>query len=438
MGTHPRGAQVLEREHGGNLVGAILWGFGKAVSLEAVDLQPRMIDLDPAAQAPLPDLIKEFLYPDQENHIAYRSGQRQVARLVRGEAGMERLSLPDEPEWVLAPDPSGIFEKPCIKPLVRRTLEPREVRISVEATGLNFWDVFRSLGFIEEGDLGREMCGHVIEVGSEVSTIAVGDHVTGLGFGAFAFEMITREELVAIAPEGFTVSELATIPSAYVSAALSYELSGLNSGDRVLIHAGAGGVGLAAIQLAQAAGAEVFATASAPKQDYLRSVGVKHIFDSRQTTFGKEILEATDGQGVDVVLNSLTGEGYIDTSLSCLAQGGRFIELARKDILSEDEMAAARPDVNYAILELDVLKKTDPEWVGRVLGDVMSQLASGKLKPIIHSRWPLAEAGAALRFMRSARHIGKIVLTAPPPAGWWQFAGRPNIPCNRRVGWNWM
>ncbi|MCY3725621.1 MAG: SDR family NAD(P)-dependent oxidoreductase [Rhodobacteraceae bacterium] len=409
-----RGAQVLEREHGGNLLGSILWGFGKAVSLEAVDLQPRMIDLDPASQAPLPDLVKEFLYPDQENHIAYRSGQRQVARLVRGEAGMERLSLPDEPDWVLAPDPSGIFEKPCIKPLLRRTLEPREVRISVEATGLNFWDVFRSLGFIEEGDLGREMCGHVIEVGSEVSTIAVGDHVTGLGFGAFAFEMITREELVALAPEGFTVSELATIPSAYVSAALSYELSGLNSGDRVLIHAGAGGVGLAAIQMAQAAGAEVFATASAPKQDYLRSVGVKHIFDSRQTTFGKEILEATDGQGVDVVLNSLTGEGYIDTSLSCLAQGGRFIELARKDILSEDEMAAVRPDVNYAILELDVLKKTDPDWVGRVLGDVMSQLASGKLKPIIHSRWPLAEAGAALRFMRSARHIGKIVLTAPP------------------------
>ena len=409
-----RGAQVLEREHGGELSGAVLWGFGKAVALEAADLRPRMIDMDPSLKASAPDLINEFLYPDPENHIAYRSGRRQVARLVRADAGPERLSLPDHPAWVLAPDPGGVFEKPCIRPLPPRSLEPKEVRVAVEASGLNFWDVFRSLGFIEEGNLGREMCGHVIEVGADVSAVSVGDHVTGLGFGAFAAEMITREELVAPAPAGFSVSDLATIPSAFVSAALSYEFSGLERGDRVLIHAGAGGVGLAAIQLAQAAGAEVFATASAPKQAYLRSLGVENIFDSRQTTFGEQILKATDGAGVHVVLNSLTGEGYIDASLSCLAKGGRFVELARRDILSEEEMAAVRPDVAYAILELDVMKKTDPAWVGRVLRDVMKQLAAGGLEPIVHSRWPLAEAGAALRFMRSARHIGKIVLTTPP------------------------
>ena len=409
-----RGAQVLEREHGGELSGAVLWGFGKAVALEAADLQPRMIDLDPATTAPAPDLVNELLYPDPENHIAYRSGRRQAARLVRADAGTERLSLPDDPDWVLVPDPGGVFERPCVQPLPRRPLEPKEIRVAVEATGLNFWDVFRSLGFIEEGNLGREMCGHVTEVGADVSAVSVGDHVTGLGFGAFAAEMITREELVAPAPAGFSVSDLATVPSAFVSAALSYEFSGLEPGDRVLIHAGAGGVGLAAIQLAQAAGAEVFATASAPKRAYLRSLGVENLFDSRQTTFGEEILKATDGAGVDVVLNSLTAEGYIDASLSCLAKGGRFVELARRDILSEEEMAAVRPDVAYAILELDVMKKTDPAWVGRVLRDVMKRLTAGELKPIVHSRWPLAEAGAALRFMRSARHIGKIVLTAPP------------------------
>ena len=164
----------------------------------------------------------------------------------------------------------------------------------------------------------------------------------------------------------------------------------------------------------QAAGAEVFATASAPKQAYLRSLGVEHIFDSRTTAFGREILEATDGAGVDVVLNSLTGEGFIEASLSCLRQGGRFVEMARRDILSEEEMAAVRPDVAYSILELDVLKKTEPAWVGRVLREVMERLSSGELKPIVHSRWPLAEAGAALSFMRSARHLGKIVVTLPP------------------------
>ena len=411
-----RGAQVLERERGGELAGATLWGFGKAVAREAAHLQPRMIDLDPGQTASTPDLVKELMDPDSENHIAYRRGRRQVARLVRASAGPQRLTLPEEPDWVLAPDPAGVFDRPHVQPLPARSLEPREVRVGVEASGLNFWDVFRSLGFIEEGLLGREMCGHILELGSEVTTVSVGDPVVGLGFGAFGPQMVTREELVAPRPSGFSVSGLATVPSAFVSAALSFEYSGLSSGEKVLIHAGAGGVGLAAVQLVQAAGAEVFATASAPKQAYLRSLGVEHIFDSRTTAFGREILEATDGAGVDVVLNSLTGEGFIEASLSCLRQGGRFVEMARRDILSEEEMTGVRPDVSYAILELDVLKKTEPAWVGTVLRQVMERLSAGELKPIVHSRWPLAEAGAALSYMRSGRHLGKIVVTLSPLA----------------------
>ncbi len=409
-----RGAQVLERERTGELAGATLWGFGKAVAREAPQLQPRMLDLDPAELAPEPDLANELLYPDRENHIAYRRGTRRVARLVRAGTETERLALPEEMEWVLAPNPCGVFEKPYVKPLPARPLEPREVRVGVEAAGLNFHDVFRSLGFIEEGNLGREMCGRILEVGAGVSTVSVGDPVVGLGFGTFAPQTVTHEELVAPAPPELPVTGLATVPSAFVSAALSFELSGLEPGERVLIHAGAGGVGLAAIQWVQAAGAEVFATASAPKQAFLRSLGVTHIFDSRQTAFGNEILEATAGAGVDIVLNSLTGEGFIDASLSCLRPGGRFVEMARRDILSHEEMAALRPDVGYSILRLDVLKKTDPEWVGRVLKEVMTRVSTGELKPIVHSRWPLAEAGAALRFMRSARHLGKIVVTASP------------------------
>ena len=388
-----RGAQVLERESAGQLAGAVLWGLGKVVALEAVHLQPRMIDLDPGATAPMSDLVNELLYPDRENHIAYRLGRRMAARLVRPNAEGNRLALPEGPDWVLAPDRNGVFDSPEVKPLPAPSLEPREVLVTVEATGLNFWDVFRSLGFIEEGNLGRELCGYVIDVGSEVSTVSIGDRVVGLGFGAFGPQMVTRDELVAPAPEGMSVSALATIPSAFVSAALSYQFSGLEAGDRVLIHAGAGGVGLAAIQLAQAAGAEVFATASAPKQALLRSLGVEHIFDSRQTSFGEEILEATGGEGVHVVLNSLTSEGFIDATLSCLAQGGRFVELARRDILSEEEMAVLRPDVSYAILELDVMKKTEPTWVGEVLREVMERLSAGELKPLIHSRWPLGGGG---------------------------------------------
>ena len=409
-----RGAQILERELGGELAGAALWGFGKAVAREAAHLRPKMIDLDPTPTASMPDLANELLYPDGENHIAYRFRERRVARLIRVGARQGPLTLPDESQWVLSPDPGGEFDRPQIQPLPARGLEACEVRVGVEAAGLNFWDVFRSLGFIEEGLLGREMCGRILEVGPDVSDISVGDRIAGLGFGAFGPQMITHRELVARAPDGFSASELATIPSAFVSAALSFELSGICPGERVLIHAGAGGVGLAAIQLAQAAGAEVFATAGEPKQDYLRSQGVHHIFNSRTTEFGEDILKVTEGVGVDIVLNSLTSEGFIDASLSCLKRGGRFVEMARKDILSKEEMSALRPDVSYDILELDVLKKTDPAWVGRVLREVMKQLAEGEIKPIIHSRWPLSEAGGALQFMRSARHLGKIVVTAPP------------------------
>ncbi|MDE0653599.1 MAG: beta-ketoacyl synthase N-terminal-like domain-containing protein, partial [bacterium] len=352
-----RGAQVLEKERTGELAGATLWGLGKVVAREAAHLQPRMIDLDPVTGVPAPELADELLHPDAETHVAYRLGRRQAARLVRTGTEPGRLTVPEESGWLIDPDEGGALENLQIVRLPERSLQPNEVRVAIEATGLNFWDMFRALAVIDEGLLGGEFCGRVLEAGSEVSDVAAGDLVVGLAFGTFASEVITRAEMVARAPEGIPVTALATIPTAFTSAQLSYDLSGLRAGERVLIHAGAGGVGLAAIQLAQAAGAEVFATASAPKQAYLRSLGVEHVFDSRQTRFGEQILEATGGEGVDVVLNSLTGEGFIDTSLSCLAQGGRFVELARVGILSPDEMAAVRPDVAYSILELDVLKE---------------------------------------------------------------------------------
>ena len=409
-----RGAQVLERERAGELAGAALWGLGRVVAREVPQLQSRMLDLDPEAAKPQAVLADELLFPDSENHIAHRQGRRQVARLVRKGSGAERLALPEEAGWVLAPDEGGAIETLRVQPLAARALEPKEVRVAVEACGLNFLDVFRAMGLVEEGLLGEEFCGRIVETGSDATTVTVGDRVAGFAFGTFGPEVVTREELVALAPPGVSATALATIPSVFVTCVLSYELAGLKAGDRVLIHAGAGGVGLAAIQLAQAAGAEVFATASAPKQAYLRSLGVRHVFDSRSTAFGQDVLEATGDAGVDVVLNSLTGEGFIEASLACLAQGGRFVELARRDILSKDEMAALRPDVAYSILDLYTLKQEDPARPGAALRNVLARIARGELAPLMHTRWPLAETSAAMGFMRAARHIGKIVLTTPP------------------------
>ena len=410
-----RGAQVLERERGGELTGATLWGLGKVAAREAPRLQPRMLDLDPADAWVPADVATDLLYPDDETHIAYRFGRRQCARLVRAAAVADRLALPEEPGWELAPDAGGSLDAIQVVPVPERPLESGEVRAAIEAFGLNFRDVFIAIGLVDDF-MGGEFCGRVLEVGEGVTSVAVGDRVVGMTFRNYGSETVTLEKMIVPAPAGFSVTELATIPTAFVSAALSFELSGLNAGDRVLVHAGAGGVGLAAIQLAHAAGAEVFATASARKRDYLRSLGVAHVFDSRTTAFGSDILEATGGAGVDMVLNSLTGEGYIEASLSCLAKGGRFVEMGRVDILSEDEMAALRPDVSYAILMIDVLKEEEPAKAGEILRRVMARLEAGELTPLLHARWPVAEVGSAMKCMQAARHIGKIVFTNSPLA----------------------
>ena len=411
-----RGAQVLERERSGELAGATLWGFGKAMAREASHLGARMLDLDPEDAAPPSGLVDELLVPDRENHVAYRGGRRHVARLVRHGTDAARIVFPDVTGWRLAPDAGGALDGLRVETVPPGRPAAGEVRVAVEAAGLNFRDVLRATGALDTGLLGREMCGRVVEVGADVSNVSAGDRVVGLAFGTFAPEVLTRAELVAPAPPGVPAAALATVPVAFVTAALAFDLARLAAGERVLIHAGTGGVGLAAIQLARAAGAEVFATASAPKRAYLRSLGVAHVFDSRQATFGEEILEATGGAGVQVVLNSLTGPGFIEASLSCLAPGGRFVELGARETWSDEAMSVARPDVDYSVLRLDVLKEVDPARPGAALRRVMDRVAAGELSPLVHSRWPLAEAAPAMAYMRSARHVGKIVLAMPPLA----------------------
>ena len=414
-----QGSQALERDYMrssvGNLAGATLWGFGKAVAREAGHLQPRMIDLDPDAPALIPDLVDELMFPDSETHVAYRSGKRLAARLVRRDRGRARLAVPDESDWRLVPTAGEGLDGLHTEPVEPRPLEKGEVRVAVEAVGLNFSDVLISMGAVEMAPmLGDEFCGRIAEVGPDVSEFSVGDRVLGLGIATFGPSLITRSEMTAPAPPGLPAAALATIPTSFVSAELAFQMSGLKSGDKVLVHTASGGVGLAAIQMVHAAGAEVFATASSPKQDYLRSLGIAHVFDSRAADFAKGVIEATGGAGVDVVLNSLTGPGFIEASLECLAPNGRFVEMGRRDIWTEDEIAAVRPDVAYSVLQVDALKRSDPATAGQSLRRVMERFSSGELKPLVHTRWPVAEVRAAMEFMGSARHIGKNVIVMPP------------------------
>ena len=414
-----RGGQVVERERSGEIAGAALWGLGQTAALELAKLRPRMIDLDPGGAALPPGLVDELLYPDRETHVAYRPGGRYSMRVVREGAGQRQLRLPSGPHgWRLARDPGGALDTLHAEEAKIRPPGTGEVRIAIAATGLSFHDVLVAMGILDPDlPLGGEACGRIVATGPGVTGFAVGDRVTGFVPGALASEALTTAELVAPAPPGIPAAALATVPSAFVTAALAFELAGLKSGQRVLIHAGAGGVGQAAIQLARATGAEVIATASAPKQPYLRSLGVEHVFDSRQTEFAQQVLEITDGAGVGVVLNSLTGPGFIEASLSCLEHGGRFVEIGRRDIWEAEDMAALRPDVGYSVLALDSLILEDPARVGAILRQVVARLEGGELRPLDRTGWGLAETGAALQHMRAGRHLGKVVVTVPPLAG---------------------
>ena len=415
------GAQTLERDYMldgvAELSGAALWGFGKALAREVGHLQPRMLDLDPDSVSPVEAIVDALMFPDRETHVAYRSGARMAARLVRRGDDRSRITLPEDRDWRLVPTTGQGLEGLHSEPAAPRSLEEGDIRVAVEAAGLNFSDVLISVGAVElDPMLGDEFCGRVTEVAPDVTDFAVGDRVLGLGIGTFRPDVVTRAEMTAPAPTDMPAAALATIPTSFVSAELSFQMSGLHAGDRVLIHTASGGVGLAAVQLVQAAGAEVFATASSPKQAYLRSLGISHVFDSRRTDFSSQVLESTGGKGVTVVLNSLTGPGFIEASLECLAKGGRFVEMGRRDIWTAERMAQERPDVAYSVLEVDALKRRDPATAGASLRRVLSRVSTGELKPLAHTRWPMADVGAAMEFMRSARHIGKNVIVMPPLA----------------------
>jgi NADPH:quinone reductase-like Zn-dependent oxidoreductase/acyl carrier protein len=183
----------------------------------------------------------------------------------------------------------------------------------------------------------------------------------------------------------------------------------------VLIHAASGGVGLAAIQMAQRHGATVFATASTYKRATLRRLGVEHVYDSRTTDFADQILADTGGAGVDVVLNSLTNEGFVEATVRATAQNGRFAEIAKRDIWTHAQMAAARPDIAYEIVALDATTFQEPERIRGLLGEVSAGLATGEWTPLPAEIYPLTEAKTAFRRMQQARHIGKIVLQMPTP-----------------------
>jgi acyl transferase domain-containing protein/acyl-CoA synthetase (AMP-forming)/AMP-acid ligase II/NADPH:quinone reductase-like Zn-dependent oxidoreductase/acyl carrier protein len=388
-----------------------LWGMGRSLQDEAPGLGLRLVDV---VRATIDGLGKVLTGNEGETQLALRGSQVLVPRLERANAGRHMPARGGR----LVISARGSFDGLRVEESVAREPGPGEVRIAVRAAGLNFRDVLNVLGAYpgDPGDLGGEISGEVVAVGAGVTHLAAGDRVFGLVAGGFTSDLTVPAAMLRRLPVTVSHAGGATIPVTFVTARAAFDLAGLAPGERVLIHAGAGGVGMAAVQLARNTGAEIFVTASVSKHDALRAMGIRNVFDSRSTAFAGEILAATDGAGVNVILNSLTSEGFIAASLSCLGQGGRFVEIGKRDIWAYDQMRAYRADVTYHILAIDDWMRDTPEKVGVLLDDLAPQFASGDLQTLPFRQYPLLEAAAAMRLMANAGHIGKIVLSIDRPS----------------------
>ncbi|WP_460062338.1 SDR family NAD(P)-dependent oxidoreductase [Streptomyces sp. YKOK-I1] len=301
-------------------------------------------------------------------------------------------------------------------PDAERALADGEIRIAVRAAGVNFRDVLNALGMYPgpARDFGLEGAGVVTEAGPGVTGLAVGDRVMGMFPAAYGPVAVADARTVARVPDGWTFAQAATVPIVFLTAYYALvDLGGVTEGHTVLVHAAAGGVGMAATQLARHLGAEVYATAGPGKWDALRAAGLdeKHIASSRDLSFETAFRAATGDRGVDLVLDSLAGE-FVDASLRLLTPGGRFLEMGKTDVRDPDDVAARHPGVHYRAFDL---VEAGPDRIGEMLTALVGLFETGALTPLPVTPWDVRRAPEAFRHMAQARHIGKVVLTVPAP-----------------------
>ncbi|MFE1554934.1 type I polyketide synthase [Streptomyces sp. NPDC058734] len=399
-----------------DLVHAPLWGLVRSAQAENPG-RLLLVDLDAAedAAAALPAAVA----------AAHRAGEPQAAvrdtavlspRLVRGTAPGGTLTPPRNPDgWQLASF-GGTLDHLTLVPAGTRPLAEGEIRVAVRAAGLNFRDVMIALGMYPgDAAMGNEGAGTVTEVGPGVTGLAAGDRVMGPFPGAFGPHTVADRRVVTRIPDGWTFEEAASAPTAFLTAYYALvDLAGLKAGERILVHAAAGGVGSAAVRIARHLGAEVFATASEGKWDALRAAGLDdaHIASSRDASFEERFSAATGGEGVDVVLNSLAGE-LTDASLRLLPRGGRFVEMGKTDVRDPQDVGRDHPGAAYRAFDL---AEAGPDRIAEMLTELGRLFDAGVLRPLPVRSWDIRRAPEAFRFMSQAKHVGKIVLTVPQ--GW--------------------
>jgi acyl transferase domain-containing protein/NADPH:quinone reductase-like Zn-dependent oxidoreductase/acyl carrier protein len=405
-----------------------LWGMSKVIRLEH-SLRCRCLDIDPTISSAqqVDILLKELLANSPEEDIAWRHHNRYVARLKSPLAPLNKGGTRD---FFLAPlnkggwgdqtnqltiTQRGTLENLHFHTIPRRLPNANEVEIRVHTTGLNFRDVLNALDLYpgEAGLLGCECVGEIVAIGTEVKNLQVGQQVMALASGSYSDYVTVNAAMVAPKPQHLNNVDAATIPVAFLTAYYTlHHLAKMRAGERVLIHSAAGGVGQAAIQIAKLAGAEVFATASHGKWELLQNLGVQHIFDSRTSDFENHILEITQGEGVDIILNSLSG--FIPQSLAVLKPQGRFIEIGKINVWEPEQVKRVKPNANYFLVDLVELCQQQPDTIQSILQRLVEEFANHNLHPLPSRVFSIKEVVGAFRYMQQGKHTGKIVIQTSP------------------------
>ncbi|HEY7494004.1 MAG TPA: beta-ketoacyl synthase N-terminal-like domain-containing protein, partial [Candidatus Tectomicrobia bacterium] len=414
-----RGAQAVREGEAVAISQASLWGLGRTIVHEHPELCATLVDLSASETSEeLDALFQDLWSDDREDQIALRGQERYVARLMRQApkaTEVQRQAVPGDYPCRLEISTPGILEHLTLRATTRRQPGPGEVELRVYAAGLNFRDVMFALGLLPLAvELGWECVGKVVALGEGVEGLQVGEDVVAAAYNSFGTYVTTDARLVFPKPAHLSFAEAATIPIAFATAYYALcHVGRLSPGERVLIHAASGGVGLAAVQLAQMVGAEIFATAGSPeKREFLRGLGVKHVMDSRSLAFAEEVLERTGGEGVDVVLNSLAGEA-IPKGFSILRAFGRFVELGKSDIYQNTQLGLRllQNNLSFCVVDLEGMLRQRPAQTGALIRDILRHFAAGALNPLPFQVFSISQVESAFRHMAQARHIGKIVIS---------------------------
>ncbi len=352
-----------------------------------------------------------------ESQLAIRDGRCLVPRLVRS-GRIDGADLVATDAWRLATLGKGTLE-PGNTALIpwpdgRRPLEPGEVRLELRCGGVNFRDVLVVLDAPADDDVGLEGSGVVIEVADDVVEFAPGDQVMGHFVGAGSV-VVADHRKITRKPSGWSFAQASTIPAAFLTAYHAVvHLAEARPGQRILVHAATGGLGMATVQLARQRGLDVYATASPAKWDTLRRMGFDdtHIASSRTTDFEEKFTAGTGGAGMDIVVDCLKDE-FVDASLRLLPSGGCFIEVGRADIRDPGEVAMRHPGVRYHAF--DLLDDVTPDQFAEMLRELGTLFEKDELRPLPLHAWDIRQASDAYRLLSRARHVGKLLLTVPRP-----------------------